>query len=60
MSIFHFMKKISFILGKSKNVLAVNDSFFKKKYIKPKNLGLRSNIESFKFSSLYEFVYDYK
>ena len=59
-SIFNFMKKISFIIGKSKNVIAVKDSFFKNKYNKPKNLGLRSNIKSLKCSSLYKFIYEYK
>ncbi len=33
-SIYNFMKKISFIIGKPKNVVAVKDSFFNKKYNK--------------------------
>jgi len=59
-SIYNFMKKISFIIGKPKNVVAVKDSFFNKKYNKPKNLGLRANVDSFKSSKLYKFVYDCK
>ena len=59
-SIFNFMKKISFILNKSKNVIPVNDNFFKKNYDKPKNLGLKRNINNFKYSNLYNFVYEIK
>ena len=60
LSIYSFMKKISFIINKPKNVVAVKDSFFNNKYNKPKNLGLKSNVENFKCSNLYKFVYDYK
>ena len=60
LSIYSFMKKISFIIGKPKNVVAVKDSFFNKKYNKPKNLGLRANVDNFKCSKLYKFAYDYK
>jgi len=59
-SIYNFMKKISFIIGKSKNVVAVKDSYFNNKYNKPKNLGLRTNVKNFECSKLYKFVYDYK
>ena len=59
-SIYNFMKKISFIIDKPKNVVAVKDSFFNKKYNKPKNLGLKANVDGFKCSKLYKFVYDYK
>ena len=59
-SIYNFMKKISFIINKPKNVVAVKDSYFNNKYNKPKNLGLRTNVKNFECSKLYKFVYDYK
>ena len=58
LSIFEFMKKISSIIGKSKNVVAVKDSFFNKESIKPKNLGLKANVKFFKHSSLNKFIYN--
>ena len=60
LSIYSFMKKISFIIDKPKNVVAVKDSFFNNKYNKAKNLGLKSNVDNFKCSNLYKFVYGYK
>ena len=52
------MKKISRIIGKSKNVIAVKDSFFNKESIQPKNLGLKANVKFFKHSNLNKFVYN--
>jgi len=60
LSIFNFMKKISNIIGKSQNIVAVKNSFFEGKSIRPKNLGLKSSVKYFKNSSLNTFLYTIK
>ena len=57
LSVYNFMKKISRIIDKTQNVIAVKDSFFNKS-IRPKKLGLRTSEKDFNNSILKKFIND--
>ena len=59
LSVFEFMKKISNIINKTQNIVAVKDSFFNKSK-RPKKLGLKTSEKDFNNSSLNKFLNDMK
>ena len=59
LSVYNFIKKISRIIGKTQNVVAVKDSFFNKS-IRPKKLGLKTSERDFNNSTLKKFINDMK